>query len=716
MSEDTPELDNATEPAAESAATATQKQGFFASLKTIAAISQQTYGSPWFWVLLLAMSAVSSLGWAFIYSSLYTDSFGYNQLRPANQVTMVFCFLGAALATRAFRSSAEKRTAVSVLGAIVSKPILLAVTLVVAYFLLISMLLGLMPSASGRWYIGVLIILIMVYAATVGFGVMIKAVQPGFKPNTQMIGDLLRPRFGLGLFGITLLVVGTFLGTVLAGKISSLHALDGFLRMMGFMLAAPPVLAFGCLSFLGADPSAWVADDPEDSSANEANRVQNPRSRIPRGAWIGAGGVAALLLAFFAGSIMNAPAPVDIDEKPVSPEAAQKQPPASSLADTRAAKIDAARMARSLYEAKNYPDAYKQALFAATDEGGGANADAQYLLWKLGWDPAGIEKFEMPETRNPMERAKASAERLNMMPKIPLLTKENSIEWLQKAAEQDHVRANADLGVQYFLGSSVTPQNYVTGIEYILFAADRNDAIAQKNLAVAYGRGLGVAKDAYTAFSWYKKAADNGNAEAGYYTADWYRTGFGTQKSLPLSVTYYRKSAKGGNKDAQFQLGYQLMEGLGTAKDHRVARYWTAMAAKQGDVAAIRNLGYIYDKGLGVREDKTRAFELYVTAAEGGDMYGAYNAGISTWNMLKFDTRGNKIVRKYLNMAKDRGHPDAASALVDYNRGARIVNSVNRMALGSLGAVFTGGAKGLEEVMNKQYRFIDQIIEQAVEQ
>ena len=425
-----------------------------------------------------------------------------------------------------------------------------------------------------------------------------------------------------------------------------------------------------------------------------------------------AASVAALLLAFYAGSVLNAPSP----DKTMPTETTQTKPSAPSLAEVRAAKIEAIRMAQSFYDAKNYEDAYKQAMIAASEEGSEANADAQYLLWKLGWDPAGHESFKMPETNSPLERAKASAKKLDMMPKIPLLTKEKSVEWLQKAVAQGHIRAQAILGRQYLLGSSVTPKDYAKALEFSRAAADHGDNIGQHNLGSIYWNGYGVAKDAVASFNWFKKSADNGGVEAMRFTAWDYDAGNVVAKSLPSAFYYFEKAAQKGDAVAQSELGYRLGAGIGTEKNYTRARYWLARAAAQHDMIAIRNLGWLYDNGYGVEKDNMRAVELFIIAAEGGDRDGAYYAGLRIWNIFKFDPRGNKLVRKYLTMAKDRGHPEAAQSLVNYNRGARLVNSIQGTIRGAMSSIFVDGVGGLQDAMNRQYKFIDQIIEQAVEQ
>ena len=65
----------------------------------------------------------------------------------------------------------------------------------------------------------------------------------------------------------------------------------------------------------------------------------------------------------------------------------------------------------------------------------------------------------------------------------------------------------------YFYGDGVL-QNVVTARQWLMQAADRNDAAAQRLLGEIYAKGLGIAKDPAEAYAWFNISAKDGDAEA----------------------------------------------------------------------------------------------------------------------------------------------------------------------------------------------------------
>jgi len=92
----------------------------------------------------------------------------------------------------------------------------------------------------------------------------------------------------------------------------------------------------------------------------------------------------------------------------------------------------------------------------------------------------------------PIIPAKAS---LRMTPKL--------WRWWQKAAEQDDLSAQLNLGLAYNFGWGV-PRNYVAAARWYRCAAERGNAGAQSDLGLLYHLGLGVPKDEW------QRAAEQG--------------------------------------------------------------------------------------------------------------------------------------------------------------------------------------------------------------
>ena len=55
---------------------------------------------------------------------------------------------------------------------------------------------------------------------------------------------------------------------------------------------------------------------------------------------------------------------------------------------------------------------------------------------------------------------------------------------------------------------------------------------------------IGINKDLYNAFHWYRKAAENGDIDAQFNLANLYRQGEGTEKNLEKAFYWYQKVAE----------------------------------------------------------------------------------------------------------------------------------------------------------------------------
>jgi TPR repeat protein len=88
-----------------------------------------------------------------------------------------------------------------------------------------------------------------------------------------------------------------------------------------------------------------------------------------------------------------------------------------------------------------------------------------------------------------------------------------SVVWFRKAAEQGHLRAQAQLGMAYYLGRG-TPTNLLEALRWLNIAAERGHPRAQLQLAIAHRDGVGVAKDEIRALMWFELAAQSGSIPA----------------------------------------------------------------------------------------------------------------------------------------------------------------------------------------------------------
>lgn len=84
------------------------------------------------------------------------------------------------------------------------------------------------------------------------------------------------------------------------------------------------------------------------------------------------------------------------------------------------------------------------------------------------------------------------------------------LQWLEKAAQQDHTQAARDLGVYLLSGEFDRPSDPQRGIWLLERAAAGKDTFSMLTLGYLYLTGYGVTRDTQTAAYWYGQAAQYG--------------------------------------------------------------------------------------------------------------------------------------------------------------------------------------------------------------
>jgi len=166
---------------------------------------------------------------------------------------------------------------------------------------------------------------------------------------------------------------------------------------------------------------------------------------------------------------------------------------------------------------------------------------------------------------------------------------------LSHAAEQGDAESQYKLASCYMQGGAGVLKDTSKGIEWLRKAAEQGHDRAQVALATLYWDGDVVGKDFDEALKWYRKAADKGNAAAEFCLGHCYAEGEGVAKDKEEAVKWYTKSAERANADAQLALGSCLILGEGINKDVGEGVKWIRKAAKQGNADAgsiLKQLAY----------------------------------------------------------------------------------------------------------------------------
>jgi localization factor PodJL len=168
----------------------------------------------------------------------------------------------------------------------------------------------------------------------------------------------------------------------------------------------------------------------------------------------------------------------------------------------------------------------------------------------------------------------------------------------------------------------------LTPLQKLMARADSGDAVSQRDLALAYLRGQGVARDMAAASRWAQAAAEQGDAQAQYLAGSFYRDGAGVSRDAGRAFAWFAKAAAAGQLKAMHNLAISYVEGAGTTRNDAAAAAWFTRAAQRGYVDSAFDLAVLYEKGQGVAQDARQALHWYRVAAASGDAQAAARAAL----------------------------------------------------------------------------------------
>lgn len=226
---------------------------------------------------------------------------------------------------------------------------------------------------------------------------------------------------------------------------------------------------------------------------------------------------------------------------------------------------------------------------------------------------------------------------------------ELAIQWLQKAASQNHVPAQNSLGIVYLEGRA-GDKDVTEALRWFERAASNGSASAASNLALVYQQGKGVDVDYLKAVEWYEAALKLGDIESAYYLGKMYRDGEGVEADPHRAIEYFQKGIDRGDGLSYSGLGMMYQYGLGVEKDmHKAGELREAAAQRKperfseyiesikkechkffnedsclfsagaGDAEAMRIIGLAYHNGQGhLQKDNQKMIEWFEKAARAG--------------------------------------------------------------------------------------------------
>ena len=183
------------------------------------------------------------------------------------------------------------------------------------------------------------------------------------------------------------------------------------------------------------------------------------------------------------------------------------------------------------------------------------------------------------------------------------------------------------------------------------------------NVGYMYSAGLGVTKNYFEAFKWYRKGAEVGDANSMNNLGQLYREGLGVEENQTEALKWWRKGAEAGNSSAMDNLGLAYYLGINVPMDHEEAIKWLSKAAEAGNNNAMGNLCGILAFGDANIINKHDAIKWCEKGAQAGNRTAMNNLG---W-----------IFKLGLNGAKNY-----TEALKWFNKSAEAGSALGKLSLG----------------------------------
>jgi TPR repeat protein len=177
----------------------------------------------------------------------------------------------------------------------------------------------------------------------------------------------------------------------------------------------------------------------------------------------------------------------------------------------------------------------------------------------------------------------------------------------------------------------VVPEQMTPATKTLTARAEKGDATAQADLALAYLRGDGVVSNPAAAAGWAGLSATKGHAMGQFLLGAIYNTGI--KPDPHTGFRWMSAAALNGNVKAMHNVAVAFVIGSGIEKNPTEAANWFGKAAAKGYRDSAFDLAVLYERGEGVAQSTQRALYWYDRAAQAGDKEAAQRAAL-----LRFGT------------------------------------------------------------------------------
>lgn len=228
----------------------------------------------------------------------------------------------------------------------------------------------------------------------------------------------------------------------------------------------------------------------------------------------------------------------------------------------------------------------------------------------------------------------------------------SAIDYLEKAAAQDHAEACNLLGLCYFKGECGVNKDFGKALEYYQKAVDLGYLdVPYYNIGRVYQVGDNqIPQDYKKSFSYFQLSAKYKNPLAYIRMADYYRDGTGVKKDLKVALVNYELAAQAGNQNGLYNAAVFYFNGWGTNKNYeKAAKYFCSCLEMEED---RYDYAYRYDyyearKCLGIieyenakalsekaktKEDLENVYEAYSKAVDYGNIEAEFHKGYMAYH------------------------------------------------------------------------------------
>lgn len=197
-------------------------------------------------------------------------------------------------------------------------------------------------------------------------------------------------------------------------------------------------------------------------------------------------------------------------------------------------------------------------------------------------------------------------------------SKELSLEWTLKSAEQGYLEAQFALGLYHLWGVDTRIQFDKFIMQGLIFTSSAFDLSIGLARLDKFKKG-----NPKLAFKWFSQAAKQHHAESYHCLGMCYKNSWGTESNAKFEFSSFKKSAELDFSDAYYPLAYCYYHAIGTEKNDELAFSWATKAVDKSNFLinpmAYILLGDLYGNGEGIQQNAQQALKCYEKVAARGE-------------------------------------------------------------------------------------------------